>query len=66
MSTDRRRSLFTSGPWSGVITLACMDESARNHALAEGAPDPYPLPRAVRERQPERDLRLAGEVEWPW
>jgi hypothetical protein len=35
-----------------------MDVAAQNHAIAEGAPDPYPYPKRMRDQHP----RLAQEV----
>lgn len=42
-----------------VITLAWLDVAAQNHAVIEGAADPFPAPR-TRGRAGERTKAVAG------
>ncbi|WP_136689368.1 hypothetical protein [Halorhabdus amylolytica] len=48
-----------------IVTIAKADEAARNHALAEGHPDPDPNPlldEDGQQRQPQRASAPAGEA----
>ena len=39
-----------AGPMSGIIEMVEMEQSHRNHALVEGAPDPHPIDRDEERR----------------
>jgi hypothetical protein len=49
---------------AGLVDLMRAENAARRHALAEGHPDPYPLPSEMRARRDaaDRARREAGEV----
>lgn len=44
---DRARAAGEADPLAGVVVAARLDVAAQRHALAEGAPDPYPAPSDV-------------------
>lgn len=40
---------------AGIVAMMLIEERARTHATAEGAPDPYPLPPRARARREAAD-----------